>query len=312
MGAWEQPRPRPDEAGHQRPLLFLPVTLGRTESFSGSWCPCLRNSLEGPSSGAHVLGGALAVSGLLARAWVWTPKEGDAVYRRGCRSRKPGNVAGETDRAGFYWGGSQAAFRGVVGLPRRLFFSPDGILGQLTTFTCPKHCRAQGMVLPRVGMTVGVPPGCRRRVEREPPARILRGGWEVQGRPQYCSCLSSSPRCRWGRGCREKEGGPIGGGDEAEREGGGRLQASPCVFKTNPGYPAATRRSHQYSYLKGHLPILLPLSDHSSCREAGSLAGVCRGAGWGQRGPGLGCSSFSRRPFSFLQRKTRLPVVLLV
>ena len=50
---------------------------------------------------------------------------------------------------------------------RRLFFSPYVISGRLKIFTWPKHCQAQGLIVPCEGMEVVLPLGTRLGVGRQ-------------------------------------------------------------------------------------------------------------------------------------------------
>ena len=124
--------------------------MGKTEPLSGPTCPCLQNggvrldSLEDPSSEACVLGAALAVSRLLARAWGWKWKEGDAArrmwqgkHRQGCSSS--GRLHSSLQRC-------------LWGRPGDCFPHHMGFLGNLKFSLDPNTARL-GMVLPHVRMT---------------------------------------------------------------------------------------------------------------------------------------------------------------
>lgn len=95
--------------------------------------------------------------------WKW--KEGDAVLRlllREAWKRGRGNTG-----QGCSLSGKLQPSEMSVQPARRLFFSPYVISGHLKNFTWPKHCQAQGLTVPHVGMEVGLHLGTRLGVGRE-------------------------------------------------------------------------------------------------------------------------------------------------
>lgn len=167
----------------------------------------------------------------------WQERGRGSGRKGGC----PQNVAGETQTRLFSIWEAPSSLQRCRGAAQATVFLAIWDSGQLKMFAGPKHCQAQGMVLPNSGVKMGLSLGSRQRGPL----------WNSLMRPEGTGEAAVLPPVRPEAGAAGRRGKSNWRGDEAEMQvWRGGLSALLCVFKTHTHFPASD--ASQHSYFKLH------------------------------------------------------------